>query len=121
MKLPFDIEIFPEKPGVYVVGGTIRDLLCGRKPFDYDLAVSQDAEVFAKRLADKTSGHVVELGKHGYKMMRVVTGDHFFDIMPLSGNDIFSDLRNRDFTINAMAVEVSSGNLVDPLGGSHHS
>ncbi len=117
MQLPITFDIFPEKTGVYVVGGSIRDLLCGRKPFDYDLAVAHDADLFARRLADKASGHVVKLGKHGFKMIRVVTGDHFFDITPIVGDDIISDLRNRDFTINAMAVEISSGNLIDPLGG----
>jgi tRNA nucleotidyltransferase/poly(A) polymerase len=117
MKLPIDTDIFPEKAGVYVVGGPIRDLLSGRKPFDYDLAIRQDTELFARRLAAKTSGHVVKLGKHEFKMMRVVAKDHFFDIMPLSGDDIISDLHSRDFSINAMAMEVSSGNLIDPLGG----
>jgi tRNA nucleotidyltransferase/poly(A) polymerase len=117
MQLPIATNIFPEKTGVYIVGGSIRDLLSGRKPFDYDLAVDHDADLFARRLADKTSGHVVELGKHGFKMIRVVTRDHFFDVTPINGDDIISDLRNRDFTINAMAIEVSSGDLIDPLGG----
>ena len=117
MQLPIDTNIFPEKTGVYVVGGSIRDLLSGRKPLDYDLAVEHDAELFARRLAGETSGRVVELGKHGFKMIRVITKDHFFDITPISGNDIISDLRDRDFTINAMAMEVSSESLIDPLGG----
>ena len=117
MQLPISTNIFPEKTDVYVVGGSVRDLLCGRKPLDYDLAVGHDTELFARRLAGKTSGHVVELGKPGYKMTRVVTRDHFFDITPISGDDIFSDLANRDFTINAMAMEVATGNLIDPLGG----
>lgn len=117
MQLPINTNIFPEKTGVYVVGGSIRDLLSGRKPLDYDLAVGHDAELFARGLADVTSGRVVELGKHGFKMIRVITGDHYFDITPISGDDIISDLNDRDFTINAMAMEVSSGNLIDPLGG----
>jgi tRNA nucleotidyltransferase/poly(A) polymerase len=115
MKLPIDTEIFPEKTGVYVVGGSIRDLILKRKPLDYDLAVQHDAALFARRLAANTSGHIVEFGKHGYTMRRVVTKDHFFDIMPISGENITSDLLSRDFTINAMAVDVSNGNLIDPL------
>jgi len=115
--LPFDTDTFPFKTGVYVVGGSVRDLLAGRMPHDYDMVVHQDSTNFASRLAAMTGGHIVELGKQDQKMLRVVTKDRFFDIMPVNGTSIESDLRRRDFTINAMAVDVSSGKLVDPLGG----
>jgi tRNA nucleotidyltransferase/poly(A) polymerase len=115
--LPFDTNIFPFKTGVYVVGGSVRDLLAGRMPHDYDMVVHQDCTNFAGRLAAMTGGHIVELGKQDQKMLRVVTKDHFFDILPVNGTSIENDLRGRDFTINAMAVDVSSGNLIDPLGG----
>ena len=115
--LPFDTNIFPSKTGVFIVGGSIRDLLAGRTPNDYDLAVHQDSGHFASRLAATTGGHVVELGKQAQKMLRVVTSNRFFDIMPVSGTTIEDDLRRRDFTINAMALDVSSGHLIDPLGG----
>ncbi len=117
LMLPLDTNIFPFKSGVYVVGGSVRDLLAGRVPHDYDLVVRQDWTDFASRLSAMTGGHVVELGKHKQKMLRVVSGDRFFDIMPVSGDSIEDDLRRRDFTINAMAVDVSSGNLIDPFGG----
>jgi poly(A) polymerase len=117
MILPFDTNIFPHKRGVYIVGGSIRDLICNRTPFDCDVVVQGDPASFAKRLASKTSGRFVELGKHGQIMRRVVTKDLLFDIMPLNGATIEEDLLQRDFTINAMAVEVSSGSLIDQLGG----
>ena len=117
MKIPIDTTIFPQLKGVYIVGGSIRDLMCGRTPIDYDLAVQPDAEMFARRLASRTSGHIVEMGRPGQKMQRVVTKDHFFDILPINGEAIEEDLRQRDFTINAMAVEVASGSLIDQLGG----
>ena len=115
--LPFDANIFPFKTGVYLVGGSVRDLLTGRMPYDYDLAVSHNPSDFASGLADATNGHIVELGKQSQKMLRVVTNEYFFDITPVDGPTIESDLGRRDFTINAMAVEVTSGNLIDPLGG----
>jgi len=117
LMLPFDTNIFPFKTDVFVVGGSIRDLLAGRTPHDYDLAVHRNCTNFASRLAAMTGGHVVELGKQKQKMLRVVTRDRFFDIMPVNGTSIEDDLRLRDFTINAMALDVSSGNLIDPLGG----
>ena len=117
MILPFDTNIFPHKRGVYIVGGSVRDLMCDRTPFDCDVVVQGDPASFAKRLATKTSGRFVELGKHGQAMRRVVTKDLSFDIMPLNGATIEEDLLQRDFTINAMAVAVSSGSLIDQLGG----
>jgi tRNA nucleotidyltransferase/poly(A) polymerase len=115
--LPFDTNILPFKTGVYVVGGSVRDLLVGRIPLDYDLVVHQDCINFASRLATTTGGHMVELGRQKQKVLRVVTKDRFFDIMPVNGTSIENDLARRDFSINAMAVDVSSGNLIDPLGG----
>ena len=115
--LPFDINIFPFKTGVYVVGGSVRDLLAARTPYDYDLVVDRDWTHFASRLRAMTGGHIVELGKQNQKMLRIVTKDRFFDIMPINGSSIENDLHLRDFTINAMALDVSTGNLIDPLGG----
>ena len=117
MLLPIDTNIFPQKKGVYVVGGSIRDLLCGRIPSDYDVAVADDPDRFARSLASRTGGHVVEFGKPGHTIRRVVTKDNFYDIMPINGVSIEEDLLRRDFTINAMALEVSSARLIDMTGG----
>jgi len=115
--LPFDINIFPFKTGVYVVGGSVRDLLAQRIPYDYDLVVDRDWTQFASRLGAMTGGHIVELGKQNQKMLRVVAGERIFDIMPVNGPSIENDLGLRDFTINAMALDLSTGNLIDPLDG----
>jgi poly(A) polymerase len=115
--LPFDPNIFPFKTGVYLVGGSVRDLLAGRIPYDYDLAVGHNPSDFASGLADATGGRVVELGREDQKMLRVVTTDCFFDVTPINGTTIENDLRLRDFTINAMAVDVAAGDLIDPLDG----
>ncbi len=117
MKLPFDTHIFPTIKGVYVVGGSVRDLLSGRTPADYDLAVEDDPEIFARRLASRLSTHVVKLGKPGQTVQRVITKNYFFDILPVAGSGIQDDLGRRDFTVNAMALELSSQNLIDPLEG----
>lgn len=115
--LPIDMSIFPRKKGVYVVGGTIRDLLCRRMPIDYDLAVQDDSKMFARQLASRVAGRVVEFGKHGHTILRVVSAELIFDIMPFNGVSIEEDLQQRDFTINAMALDLSSGNLIDPADG----
>ena len=111
------MDIFPRKNGVYIVGGSIRDLLCKRAPKDYDLAVAENPDQFAGSLASHMDGHVVKFGKHGHKILRVIARDHFFDIMPVNGQSIDDDLNRRDFTINAMALDASTGDLIDPTGG----
>lgn len=117
MQLPIDLNIFPRTKGVYLVGGSVRDLLYGRIPVDYDLAVRDDPVMFARQLASRAAGHVIEFGKTGYTILRVVGADLIFDIMPFYGESIEEDLRRRDFTINAMALDLSSGDLIDPADG----
>ncbi len=117
MLLSIDADIFPEKKGVFIVGGSIRDLLLGRKPMDYDLAVKEDPAAFARQLAARIDGHMVQFGQHDHTVLRVIGRDNFFDILPLNGGTIEEDLLQRDFTINAMALEVASGSLIDPVGG----
>ncbi|MGB8426199.1 MAG: hypothetical protein WCD88_10485, partial [Desulfobacterales bacterium] len=55
-KLPWAREAFPAVGPLeaYLVGGSVRDLLLGRRPFDLDLAVAGDPAAFARRLAART-------------------------------------------------------------------
>ncbi len=117
--ISFDLEILKKGQwkGAYIVGGSVRDLLLGRTPMDYDIAVSGDAKRFAKRLAEKTNGHYVELGKDQQTIYRVVVDKVIFDLSPVNGATIEEDLKNRDFTINAMAYSISSREIIDCLGG----
>ncbi|MGW8187106.1 MAG: hypothetical protein ACWGNK_07560, partial [Desulfobacterales bacterium] len=43
---------------VYLVGGSVRDLLLGRRPLDLDLAVVGNPRTFAQQLADHTGGRL---------------------------------------------------------------
>jgi tRNA nucleotidyltransferase/poly(A) polymerase len=102
---------------VYIVGGSVRDLLLGRSPLDYDLAVAVDPKRFAGRLAAHTNGRLVELGKPGQMLYRVVTSSNVFDVSGLTGPTIEADLSHRDFTINAMAVDAATGEIIDVFNG----
>ncbi|MFC1857330.1 CCA tRNA nucleotidyltransferase [Thermodesulfobacteriota bacterium] len=110
-------NIIPRIKGVYVVGGSVRDLLLNRFSTDVDIAVDGNPEEFAARMAETIKGHLVRLGKPGQTILRIVSDDHTFDISSLNGPSIEEDLAKRDFTINAMGVELSSGKFIDPLGG----
>jgi len=107
----------PPERGVYVVGGTLRDLLLGKTPTDCDLATAADPRQYARRLAEGTGGRLVALGKPGKMVYRVVIPGLVYDVCPLEGGSIESDLRRRDFTVNALALEVGTRRIVDVTGG----
>jgi tRNA nucleotidyltransferase/poly(A) polymerase len=109
-RFPLLKRLRPE--GVYVVGGAVRDLTLGRDPADADVACA-DALDGAKRLGRK----IIPLGKDHLTAYRVVAGDHIYDFTPLLGGSIDRDLGRRDFTVNAMAVGLADGELLDPFDG----
>ncbi len=110
-------NILPRLKGVYIIGGSVRDLLLGRTPTDYDIAVTRNPEQFAKKLLSKLDGHLVRLGKPGQLIIRVISGDLIFDITSLNGTSIEDNLNQRDFTINAIAYDIYSEDIIDCLGG----
>ncbi len=115
--IPFDLSVLPQIEEVYLVGGTVRDLLLGQMPMDYDIAVSQNPEIFAETTAARCRGRCIRMGRPGKESYRVVFGKTILDITGLNDRDIRQDLKRRDFTINAMAVELPTGKLLDWVGG----
>ncbi len=101
----------------YIVGGFIRDWLLGRKTNDIDIAVSGAAIAVAHEVAREIRGKFVLLDEAN-QIARVVVieakqpnkesrgAERHFDFSTFSP-DIESDLARRDFTINAIALEVS--------------
>jgi len=115
--IQFNKNILPRQKGTYMIGGSVRDLLLGRSPTDYDIAVTGNPEQFAKNLIAKSDGHLVRLGKPGRMIVRVISGDIIFDITSLNGTSIEDDLNQRDFSINAIAYDLYSEKIIDCLGG----
>ncbi len=105
----------------YIVGGTVRDILIGKEPVDIDIVVSSNAERFAKDLFKNVGGVLFLLDKKR-GVFRIAIGDRTppfcYDISPMKGGDILSDLSFRDFTIDAAAVNLSDiNNIIDPYNG----
>ena len=96
----------------FVVGGAIRDLLSDREPADVDV-VCRDAAAAARMLP----GRVVQLGRADLVAYRVIVDGTIYDLADRTGQSVTDDLSRRDFTIDAIAVELESGAEHDPFGG----
>jgi tRNA nucleotidyltransferase (CCA-adding enzyme) len=120
---------------VYVVGGAVRDALLQKEPKDLDLLVAgippeavQEALKSAPGSVDLTGkafgvfryrskGEEVEIA---LPRTEKSTGDRRseFDIDVDHNLPVEKDLERRDFTVNSMAVDLDTGQLVDPYGGA---
>ena len=98
-----------EKHQAYLVGGFVRDLLSGRETNDIDISVGGDAIEIAQKIADIIDGRYVLLDEVN-RVARVVMTKWeqplYLDFSTFSGT-IEEDLARRDFTIDAMAIELS--------------
>ena len=109
----------------YVVGGFIRDMLLERATADIDIAVAADALEVAAQTAAAFNGKFITLDDI-YKIGRVILpGEKWqIDFTAFEG-DILEDLARRDFTIDAMALELDKNipagfnikNIIDPFNG----
>ncbi|WP_083914965.1 CCA tRNA nucleotidyltransferase [Alkalispirochaeta alkalica] len=112
---------------LYIVGGAVRDALLGKKVEDYDFATSatpsEVTDLFQR---------VIPTGlQHG--TVTVLFGNHSFEVTTYRVDGSYSDhrrpdtitftrsleedLARRDLTINAIALNPETGDVVDPLGG----
>lgn len=117
---------------IYFVGGVVRDELLGRERAAQDLDATTDArperiKAIVRALADSVWSQGERFGTIGCTI-----GERTYEITthradaydPDSrkpavsfGDSIDDDLARRDFTVNAMAVDLHTGELIDPHGG----
>ncbi|MFH2138575.1 MAG: hypothetical protein ABII88_08705 [Candidatus Omnitrophota bacterium] len=119
---------------VYVVGGFVRDIILAQENYDIDIVAEQNAFEFAKNLGEVFSvkvklnnrfktAKILLPGKVCLDIAaaRVETYDHPAALPRVSTVDsIYDDLKRRDFTINAMAVNLNHhdfGRLLDFFNG----
>jgi tRNA nucleotidyltransferase (CCA-adding enzyme) len=124
---------------LYMVGGSVRDLLLGRRLNDFDFIVEGDAIALGRGLSSKYGGAVTAHTKFGTAKWflpeslkadhealdlisaRAETYKHPAALPTVKRGRIADDLRRRDFTINALAVRLDGshfGELRDDLNGA---
>ena len=124
------LSILPELTAepVFLVGGSVRDLLMGKDEFnDVDLAMPVESETVAQEFAHRINGSFFVLDEERGITRVVKQRDHEsiqFDFTNFEGPDLAADLGRRDFTINAMALDLreyvarnSLDTLIDPFNG----
>ena len=125
-KLPAELQkainkIYPSVGEIYLVGGAVRDALLQKTSHDFDFIVKGNALHIARDVADTLKGAFFILNgerKYGRALFSSKEGESYIlDFAPMNGGDIQEDLQMRDFTINAMAVDLTQPEkLIDPLG-----
>jgi tRNA nucleotidyltransferase (CCA-adding enzyme) len=119
---------------LYVVGGAVRDVYSGRDPKDIDMMICGIAEKDLVEKLDSLPGRVDYTGKsfgvYRYRYrgdevelamprQEVSTGDGYrdFEITANHELDVEADLLRRDYTVNAMAWDITNSKIIDPFGG----
>jgi tRNA nucleotidyltransferase (CCA-adding enzyme) len=141
-RLPAEVQRLLEQVGqvaaregwtAYAVGGFVRDLLLDVRNLDVDLVVEPDGVALARAFAEETGGQVKVEERFGtarvklpdgfevdFATARTETYAHPGALPEVEPSSVVDDLRRRDFTLNAMAIELQPerfGELLDPFGG----
>ena len=116
ISFPFDLTELPDD--AYLVGGSVRDAVLQRDkfPFDLDFVLPKKAIATARKFANLYHGGFVVLDE-AREIARVVFDRGTLDLARQEGMSLEVDLQRRDFTINAIAYNIKSQQLVDPLSG----
>ena len=104
---------------IYLVGGAVRDIFLNKSNYDKDVIVDGiDAKEFALKVAQKFDATLVPLDEEN-KIYRVVLSDkvNYIDITNPIENSLTADLKRRDLTINAIAINCQTEEIIDIVGG----
>jgi poly(A) polymerase len=130
MPIPYSISplvdkvrtILPDQE-IYLVGGAVRDMLVKRVSHDLDFALPSNGVSLARRVANALNANFMVLDSER-DTGRVIVAESdgtrtFMDFATYrGGSTLEADLRARDFTINAIAFDLRTQTLSDPLNGA---
>jgi tRNA nucleotidyltransferase (CCA-adding enzyme) len=101
----------------HLVGGALRDCFLGLGSPDLDLVVAGRGLDFSKDLALRLGARLVRLGGARFSAFRLVGTRFVLDVWDRADTSLESDLERRDLTINAIALDLFSGAVIDPFEG----
>jgi tRNA nucleotidyltransferase/poly(A) polymerase len=109
----------PDEP-IALVGGAVRDAVMGRATHDLDFACRHGLKL-AKKVSDGLKAAYFPLDEN-FDTGRVILlnpdgSRETLDFTGYRGETLMDDLAGRDFTINAVAMDLHSGEIIDPMGG----
>jgi len=114
-------DILPNQE-IYLVGGAVRDMLLNRRSPDLDFALPSNGISLARRVANALKADFMVLDSERDTGRVIVTESDgtrtFLDFATYRGKDLDEDLRARDFPINAIAFDLHTQTLIDPLDGA---
>lgn len=116
-------EAIPDHIPLHLVGGAVRDALLGRSMHDLDFVLPGDVLKYARMVANQIGAAYFPLDQERETARLILPGHadsgRALDFAAYRGPDLESDLRGRDFTVNAMALDLRQNMaLFDPLGGA---
>ncbi|GEM_PF-5753532 len=104
---------------VYLVGGSVRDMILGKEVNDYDFVIDTSLENFQKEstlfLTNNFNKKGFQIGKFFPPTLRAVSENKIVADITLMDGDIRNDALRRDFTINAIFLSLKDSKIIDLL------
>ena len=115
---------------IYLVGGAVRDGILGIETKDFDFTTDASSEDSIKML-NKNDYKTTEIGR-AFGTIETTVGDYSIHITTYredkynkdsrkpeikTSGELETDLRRRDFTVNAIAYDINNSEIIDPHGG----
>ncbi len=115
---------------MYLVGGSVRDQLMGREIHDYDLTTNAPVPVIRSILEASRPDVMFALGEK-FGTVSAIVDDFTVEVTTFRAQEevreghskksalrgLYVDLAHRDFTVNAIARDMHTGELHDPFNG----
>jgi poly(A) polymerase len=114
--------VLPQDKKIYLVGGAVRDSIVGRPVHDLDFGMVGDCRKVAQVVARKLHSPFYILDDQRLTtrvLFRPAVGEEYsLDFISLFNDNLEEDLLHRDFSINAIAVEIQTPHsYIDPCKG----
>lgn len=121
------INIYDNSDKLYYIGGVVRDKLLGVKSFDVDITYVGNAIEYCSKFGEVIQENLdfgtIRVNVGGREVDFASTRSEIYEkkghlpVVTKIGCSLKEDVMRRDFTVNALAMSVSTGEVVDYAGG----